>query len=462
MGRKGLSTAGDTGKMIGRGARRSATRRRLVVGAVGGVPLLIATACNVTGGGTAATGQADGTPPRATALPAPVTIDVGWETSGSVENQFNTGWARETFEQRHPGVTLSVELDGNQQAKVLARAAAGTPPHVIVLGVTLPAFYVSQNLLLPLDGFIAKDRGNSKAEFAPNIWDAFAVQGKQVALPRAGGPTVLYYNKTLLEAGGVTAPTENWTLAEQFREAAVRLTRPGEANGRQPVFGVDIGWNWRNWVLSNGGEILDAAATRYTLDRDPAVEGLQSYQDLRYRYRCATTPQDMQQQGALARFMAGGLAFLPHLRWVAGTEGFIQPHVGIAQHPRGKAGRKFTMPSNGLALLQPNKHPELSWEAAKWFVSAELQKKHYSLGPGGVVARLSVLQSEEYLTSQIPRQWNEFFAKGVAGLLAPPKHPKWPEIDSTINRELGAFENGQETAAAATARIAPIVQSLLR
>ena len=42
-------------------------------------------------------------------------------------------------------------------------------------------------------------------------------------------------------------------------------------------------------------------------------------------------------------------------------------------------------------------------------------------GIGGVVHRLAVLQSEEYLTSAIPREWNEFFAKGVALMRGPSK-----------------------------------------
>ena len=87
---------------------------------------------------------------------------------------------------------------------------------------------------------------------------------------------------------------------------------------------------------------------------------------------------------------------------------------------------------------------------------------HYKAGIGGVVARLAVLQSEEYLTSAIPREWNEFFAKGVAFLRGPSKISNWPEIDSTLDKELTAFQNGQETAAATTARIAPIVNGLLK
>jgi hypothetical protein len=79
-----------------------------------------------------------------------------------------------------------------------------------------------------------------------------------------------------------------------------------------------------------------------------------------------------------------------------------------------------------------------------------------------VVSRLSVLQSEEYLTSVLPRQWNEFFAKGMPDVKPPPKISNWSEIDEKMKMELNAFQNGQETAAQATGRIAPIVNAMLK
>ncbi|HXI16732.1 MAG TPA: hypothetical protein VNM48_10185, partial [Chloroflexota bacterium] len=87
---------------------------------------------------------------------------------------------------------------------------------------------------------------------------------------------------------------------------------------------------------------------------------------------------------------------------------------------------------------------------------------YYKAGIGGVVARSSVLKSDEYLTSVLPREWNEFFAKGVVDLMVPPKITNWPELDEAVNKELDAFQQGQETAAAATSRMAPVINALLK
>ena len=271
-----------------------------------------------------------------------------------------------------------------------------------------------------------------------------------------GLPTPLRRRSAL--RSGAAAVAGPLLAACASERAAVKLTRQGDPT----IYGTD-GGNWRNWVYSNGADFVDAALSRLTLDQPAAVEAMQLFQDFRYRYKCATTPQDNAAQPAIQRFIAGGLAFYAGVRSAGNVAGFARPDVvGIAQHPRGRGGRRFQNIGNGVAVVQPNRLPDLSYQAATWFVSAEFQKLYYKARVGGVVVRLSVLQSEEYLTSVLPQEWNEFFARGVTGLMSPPKLSNWPEISATLDRELGGFLNGEETAAAATARIAPQIDGMLR
>jgi len=382
---------------------------------------------------------------------------MAWENLNNDMGSFVNGQAKQLFEQRHPGVTLNFTHMGNDQAKVLAQVSAGTPSHVLHVNSNLITFYSVKGVLAPIDPLVQRDKDAKQADFAPKMWEMFTVRGKQYALPREGGPNVLYYNKGIVQSGGVTTPTDSWTMANEYKDASVKLTK-----GDGAVIGTHL-IDWRVWVYSNGGEILDSTLTKSGLDQPVAVEGLQLYQDFRYKFRCATTPQENTQQMPMPRFMAGGLAFFPGVRSAGNTAGFVSPSVGIAMHPQGKAGRRFSQTGNALGLIQPsNRAQDAAWEAIKWYTSAEFQKMHYKAGIGGVVARLAVLQSEEYLNSAIPKEWNEFFAKGVAFLRGPYKLTNWPDIDAAIEREFTAFQNGQETAAALTGRIAPIISSLAK
>ena len=429
---------------------RMPTRRTFLAG-VTAPAAFVAAAC----GGAADTGAPNGGK-ASQSTSVPITLDVAWESTTNDMGQFVTGQAKQLFEQRHPGVTLNIISTGNAPDKVLAQAAAGTPPNVLWVGGGNVTSFVSKSLLLAIDALLQKDKDVKKSDFVPKMWDIFTVQGKQYGLPREGGPTVLYFNKSLVTGGGVSAPNESWTLATEYRDATVKLTHPDVS-----VAGTHVG-DWRTWVFSNGGDIFDASASKCTLDQPSAVEAMQLLQDFRYKFKCAITPQDNAAQAAMPRFMAGGLALFPGLRSAGNTSGFVQPNVGIAPHPKGKAGRLFNSPGNGIAVVQPNKAPDFSWEVVKWYVSAEYQKLHYKLGVGGVVARPAVLQSEEYLTSAIPRDWNEAFARDVTFLKGPPKLSNWPDIDVELEKQLGDFQNGLETAAAATARIAPILNALLK
>jgi multiple sugar transport system substrate-binding protein len=339
------------------------TRRHLLTSLAATVPASALAAC---GGTQPATDN-----PKPAAPIAPVTLEVAWEQTTNDMGLFVTGQAKQIFEQRHPGVTLNFTAMGNEQAKVLAQVSAGTPPHILHLNGNLSTFYVVKGALTPLEPLIQKDKDTKQADFAPKMWEIFTVRGKQYALPREGGPNTLYYNKSLLQSGGVTTPTDAWTMANEYKDASVKLNRP-EGN----VFGTHL-VDWRVWVYSYGAEIVDSTLTKFALDQPAAVEALQLYQDYRYKFRCATLPADNTQQAPMARFMAGNLAFFPGLRSAGNTAGFVSPNVGIAMHPQGKAGRKFSQPGNGLALMNPARAQDAAWEAIKWYTSAEFQKLLY-------------------------------------------------------------------------------------
>src|SRR5687768_4139791 len=107
--------------------RPTGTRRQLARGLLA-PPLLAVAACG-TAGPSSDTGAVSTPAPVTT----PVTIDVAWEQTTNDMGQFVNGPARELFQQRHPGVTANIIALGNAREKVLAQAAAGTPPHVLHL-----------------------------------------------------------------------------------------------------------------------------------------------------------------------------------------------------------------------------------------------------------------------------------------------------------------------------------------
>jgi ABC-type glycerol-3-phosphate transport system substrate-binding protein len=152
----------------------------------------------------------------------------------------------------------------------------------------------------------------------------------------------------------------------------------------------------------------------------------------------------------------------PGLRSAGNTEGFVQPWVDVALFPKGKAGRWFQMPGNAVGVGSQTKWPQAAWEVVKWLTSAELQKLHYKQGIGGVVARSSVLRSEEYRSSAIPPKWNDYFARGQEDLRRWPPAPRWPDAQTAIDGEMGPLNQGTANARAVAAAIVPKVNAILQ
>lgn len=380
-------------------------------------------------------------------------LDVAWENTTNLMGQFVAGQAKELFEQRHSHIKLNFLSDSGNLQKLTTLYAAGTPPDVVFLMLQHLAALVQRGVPQAIDPLMSRDRAFDRADFQRNMWEAAAYQGRQWGIPREAGPTVLYFNRELFQATGF--PGDEWSW-EQWRDAATRLTKAGgEAWGTLLP-------GWHPFVWSNGGEILNKELTACALDGAAAVEGLQFRQDLMYRFQVAPRPGDMAGLSNMQLFTQGKAAMFPGLRSAGNTAGFIQPWVDVALFPRGRAGRWFQMPGNAVGVGAQTRHPEAAWQAAKWLTSTEFQKLHYKQGIGGVVARRSTLRSEEYLTSSIPRKWNEYFARGQDDLRRWPPTPKWPDVSRVIDEELAKLNQGQATAREVTAALVPRVNAILR
>lgn len=383
------------------------------------------------------------------------TLDVAWENTVNLMGQFVVGPAKDLFEQRHPQIKLNFLSQAGNLEKLTTLYAGGTPPDVVFLQLVHLAALAERGIARPIEPLLSGDRSFDPRDFQRNMWEATGYQGKQWGIPREGGPTVLYFNRQLFQAAGVPVPDDAWTW-ERWAEAAARLTKP---DGEQ--WGTLLP-GWYPFVWSNGGQILNADLTACALDGDLAVQGLQFRQDLMYRYQVAPPPGATGGPNNMQLFMQGKAAMFPGVRSAGNTEGFIQPWVDVALFPSGKAGRWFQMPGNAVGVGSQSKRPPAAWEAAKWLTSTEFQQLHYQQGIGGVVARHSTLRSEAYLTSAIPRKWNEFFARGQDDLRRWPPTPKWPDVQQVIDEDMGALEAGQATARAVTAAIVPKVNAILR
>ncbi|WP_219895864.1 ABC transporter substrate-binding protein [Bifidobacterium callitrichos] len=136
-----------------------------------------------------------------------VTISMaGWTLSTRPEFQA----LADAYEKTHPNVHIDVkEYSADDYDKqLIADLSAGKAPDVFPMkNLKMYYTYASPGALADLSDVAAQYADNDNLAVAKD----YVIDGKTYALPYRVDATVLYYNRTMLDAAGVDAPDGTWT-----------------------------------------------------------------------------------------------------------------------------------------------------------------------------------------------------------------------------------------------------------
>ena len=129
------------------------------------------------------------------------------------------------FEAEHPSIRVEIINEPGDRAmdKLQAMIAAGNPPDVMSIHGAFFIPLAAKGALLDLDPLIRADAGFDLGDFYPELVELCRYQGRLYSLPRYTSVYVLFYNKDLLDAAGVSYPDESWTW-DDYLAAARKLT----------------------------------------------------------------------------------------------------------------------------------------------------------------------------------------------------------------------------------------------
>lgn len=304
------------------------------------------------------------------------------------------------FEQSHPGVTVTLEFNGWNEywPKLQTIVAAGDPPDVFMMSGLYFHDFQSRGVLADLSVRAAKTPGLALADFFAQPVASFSAQGKLHALPRDFNCIGLYYNKALFDSAGLAYPDSSWDW-DDLRTAARRLTRDRDGDGRPDVWGFqvmnELETCWGNFVLQNGGRILDEERTRCMLAEPEAVEAIAFLRGLIYDDRVAPNPAELESMPGQA-FRSGRVAMVTNGSWMLKSLAESpELHYGVAPLPH---GRRRAAIANGVAhaVAAASKHPGEAWELAVFLSSRPAQEALARSGTSIPVLR-SVATSPAYL-----------------------------------------------------------------
>jgi fructooligosaccharide transport system substrate-binding protein len=209
-----------------------------------------------------------------------------WTPEGQeVENQYYKD-AIERFNKENEGkIEASIELipraNGYEyENKINAAATSGGLPDVISMDGPTVANYANSEIIVPIGDYFKKD---DLADFVPSIIKQGTYNDKLYTLGTSESDVILYYNKTLLDAAGITPPTtlkDAWTWNDVY-DISKKLTKDG-------VYGINMDWDLGEGQIyglapilwSNGAELLskDGKEANGYVNSNESVEALQSYE----------------------------------------------------------------------------------------------------------------------------------------------------------------------------------------
>jgi multiple sugar transport system substrate-binding protein len=317
------------------------------------------------------------------------------------------------FEELHPDIKVIVEYSdwSGYWSKLQIEVAGGGVPDVWLMSGAYFFKFVENGQLLDLQPYIDKDATIDMKDYYPLLVDLFKYKGHIYGMPRDFNTVALYYNKKLFDKFGVAYPTGDWTW-EDFREAAIKLTKDVDNDGRIDYYGCELSANiescWANFVWQNGGEILNKEKTRCMLDQPEAIEAIQFLHDLIWKDKVALSPIEAESFGWKGGFVLGRVAMVPQGSW------FLQEYrkykdldFEVEHLPKQK---KRAASANGLChvIYAKTKVPDEAWELVKFFSQEEAQKELADTG-AAIPAMVRVANSPAFLNPALKPENKKVF-----------------------------------------------------
>ena len=228
-------------------------------------------------GVTSACGSDDDDPSSTSG--GPETADMVVWLNGADTPQAARDWLKETFEEEHPGSTLTIEeqeWDGLVERLTTALSSEDQTPDVVEVGNTQAPTFTTAGAFSDLTGDLEEFGGD---DLLPGFVEGATIDGKTYAVPYYAGSTYVFYRKDLFEKAGLEVPT----TMDEFVATAIAL----KADNDEPDFsGYWLpGQDWRDgaaFLWDAGGDFAAADGDEWkgTLSSPESIEGLTTFQTL--------------------------------------------------------------------------------------------------------------------------------------------------------------------------------------
>jgi multiple sugar transport system substrate-binding protein len=292
--------------------------------------------------------------------------------------------------------------------KINAQLTANELPDIVRLTGLFSHQWIRKNAFIDLTNYIQGSNVDLN-DFYSGPLSQFEYQEKLWGLPDTAAPDVVFYNKGMFDAAGLSYPTDNWTF-EDMHQAAIKLTLDANGNNPEnPDFDPSTiqqwGWNggitnlWQRHLVRPFGadfcENDDCTLMNFT---DPTtLEAVNWWASLVNQDHAAPyDPYGGSQTGIPGDPFTAGKAAI-------GYNGFFAVgqlnEIGnldydIVQPLIGNDGNRYTsLSTNGYLISAGSAHSEAAWELTQALLDPQFLEETWGKPGHSVPARRSASKS---------------------------------------------------------------------
>ncbi len=290
------------------------------------------------------------------------------------------------YQDTHPGVEIEyVSVTSDYYNKLSVAIAGGAAPDIASLIATFSlAEFAEGGLIQPLDDFVKRAEIRQK-DFFPLVWDSWRYDGSVWAMTYDVDANMLYTNKALLSAAGVTPPR----TIEELDEATKRLTLvDADGSVKRMGFVPWLGDAW-SWLAPWDAQLWDPVNRRVTADSQNVVSMFAWMASYSERYDYARINALASQTSST--YHMGGPLYNDQLAmqligpWAIARFALYAPDFEweMIPLPYPTLGKSNATTGNALTLVIPTgaKHPQEAFEYIRYRTSLEYVLERQQVDP---------------------------------------------------------------------------------
>ncbi|HEX2739858.1 MAG TPA: ABC transporter substrate-binding protein [Rubrobacter sp.] len=186
----------------------------------------------------------------------------------------------EQFSSEHDNIDVTmntVEWETYYQ-KVPASVSTGEGPDVGIMHIDTVATNAARSVIIPLDD-VANALKLKESDFVPIVWNAGIYEGSRYGIPLDVHPFGDFYNKDVMEKGGLD-PNKPPQTKDEFMAALEELKGKGVQGFWVPTVPAGSTWIFETLLWQYGGELYNEDVTAATWNSDAGVDALTWLVDL--------------------------------------------------------------------------------------------------------------------------------------------------------------------------------------